>query len=82
MKSILKKHIENEMDFYLGVIIANIHERYTYYALSQNIFTSQQISSTAPLVAISIFIMIPILKEEIKENSDYKFHFIQSMGLF
>ena len=41
----LKPHIDNEMDFYLGVVIATIFEKYTIYAVMTN-FTQQQILST------------------------------------
>ena len=63
----LKNHIENEMDFYLGVVIATILERYMVYAQNKG-FTKEQIISTSPFVAINIFNMIPTLKEEIKSK--------------
>lgn len=64
----LKEHIDNEMDFYLGIVIATIFEKYTVYAAMAGEFTKQEISSTGPLVAYSIFNMIPTLKEKIKEQ--------------
>lgn len=63
----LKDYIDNEMDFYLGVVIATILERYMVYAQNKG-FTKQQIISTNPFAAISIFNMIPTLKEEIKSK--------------
>ena len=53
----LKDHIDHEMDFYLGVVIATILERYMVYAQNKG-FTKQQIISTSPFAAISIFNMI------------------------
>ena len=63
----LKAHIDNEMDFYLGVVIATIFEKYGVYALMEG-FTKQQIMSSSPLAANSIFQMVPTLNESIKEQ--------------
>ena len=63
----LKSHIDNEMDFYLGVVMATIFEKYMVYAVMEG-FTKELIISTSPLAANSIFLMIPILKENIKEQ--------------
>jgi hypothetical protein len=57
----------DEMDFYLGVVIATILERYMVYTQNKG-FTKQQIISTSPFAVISIFNMIPTLKEEIKSK--------------
>ena len=48
-------------------MIATIYKRYMIYALNKG-FTKQQITSISPLATISIFCMIPKLKEEIKER--------------
>ena len=59
------------MDFYLGVVMATIFEKYGFYAIMEG-FTKEQINSTSPLAANSpltansIFQMIPTLKEKIK----------------
>ncbi|MGI0050754.1 MAG: hypothetical protein ACRD8K_03360 [Nitrososphaeraceae archaeon] len=55
------------MDFYLGVVMATIFEKYGFYAIMEG-FTKEQINSTSPLAANSIFQMIPALKEKIKEH--------------
>ena len=53
------------MDFYLGVAIATIFEKYAVYGTMAG-FTKQQIMSPGPLIAYNIFQMIPTLKEKIK----------------
>ena len=63
----LKAHIDNEIDFYLGVVMATIFEKYTVYAVMDG-FTQEQIMSASPKTANSIFQMIPTLKENIKEQ--------------
>jgi hypothetical protein len=63
----LKDCVDNEMDFYLGALIATILERYMLNASIKG-FTKQQIYATSPLAALNIFNMIPTLKEEIKLN--------------
>ena len=64
----LKQHIHNEMDFYLGVLIATIFEKYTVYAAMTGEFTKQEIMSTSPHTANKIFQLIPTLKEKIKDQ--------------
>ena len=63
----LKAHIDNEMDFYLGFVMATIFEKYTVYAVMEG-FTKEQIISTSPHAAKYIFQPIPTLKENIKEQ--------------
>ena len=63
----VKEYVDNEMDFYLGVVMATIFEKYGFYAVMEG-FTEQQIRSTSYLVAFSIFQLIPRLKENIKEQ--------------
>ena len=48
------------MDFYLGVVIATIFEKYAFYVAMEG-KSKQQISRTSPLAAYSIFHMIPTL---------------------
>ena len=50
----LKSQIDNEMDFYLGCVIANIFERYMVYARDAG-FTEQQILSPTPFIIYNIF---------------------------
>lgn len=47
---------------------ATIFEKYGFYAIMER-FTKEQINSTSPLAANSIFQMIPPLKEKIKEHA-------------
>jgi hypothetical protein len=63
----LKDYIDNEMDFYLGAVIATVFEKYQYKAERKG-FTQQQILSTSPLVVISIFYNISEFKKEIKSK--------------
>ena len=63
----LKDHTYYEMDFYLGVVIVTILERCMVYGQNKG-FTKQQIISTSPFAAISIFNMIPTIGEEIKSK--------------
>ena len=49
-ESDLKAHIDNEMDFYLGVVMATIFEKYGVYALMEG-FTKEQIISSSPHTA-------------------------------
>ncbi len=63
----LKAHMNNEMDFYLGVVMATILEKYTVYAVMEG-NTEQHIRSTSSLVAFNIFQLIPRLKENIKDQ--------------
>jgi hypothetical protein len=63
----LKAHIDNEMDFYLGCVIATIFEKYMVYATNAG-FPQEQIISTSLLAANNIFQMIPMLKEKIKNQ--------------
>jgi hypothetical protein len=51
----LKVHIDNEMDFYLGVVMATIFEKYMVYAVMEGGFTKGLIISTSPDAANSIF---------------------------
>jgi hypothetical protein len=55
------------MDFYLGVVMAIIFEKYGIYAVMEG-FTKEQILSTNPLAANSIFQLISRLKEKFKEQ--------------
>jgi hypothetical protein len=64
----LKSHIDNKIDFYIGIVIATIFEKYAVYAAMTGKFTKQQIMSPNPLIAYNIFQMIPTLKEKIKEQ--------------
>jgi hypothetical protein len=61
----LKVYVDNEMDFYLGVVMATIFEKYTVYAVMEG-FTKEQIMSVSHLRIKNIFQMIPTLKEKIK----------------
>jgi len=63
----VKVYVDNELDFYLGVVMATVFEKYGFYAIMEG-FTKEQIISTSPLAANSIFQMVPILKENIKEQ--------------
>jgi len=64
----LKEHIHNEMDFYLGILIATIFEKYTVYAAMTGEFSKQEIMNTSPHVANHIFQLIPMLKDKIKDH--------------
>ena len=63
----LKVYVDNEMDFYLGVVMATIFEKYMVYAVMEG-FTKEQILSVSHLRVNDIFQMIPTLKEKIKEQ--------------
>jgi hypothetical protein len=63
----LKSHIDNEMDFYLGFVMATIFEKYTVYAVMEG-FTKELIISSSPHTAKYIFQLIPTLKDKIKEQ--------------
>ena len=63
----LKEHIDNEMDFYLGVVMATIFEKYAIYATMVGV-TKEQIISSSPHAANHMFQLIPTLKENIKEQ--------------
>ena len=64
----LKDHVDNEMDFYLGVTIATIQERYMCKVLDKRKFTKEDVISAIPYATTSIFTMIPDLKKEIKSK--------------
>jgi len=64
----LKKYVDNEMDFYLGVVMATIQERYMCKVLNEKKFTVQDVYSTMPYTIITTYSMIPKLKEEIKKQ--------------
>lgn len=63
----IKDHIDNEMDFYLGVVITTIFVRYMYKVLKYR-FTEEQIKSVSKSAVAIIFDMIPKLKKEIKSR--------------
>ena len=63
----LKLYVDNEMDFYLGVVMATIFEKYTVYAVMEG-FTKEQILSVSHLRVNYIFQITPTLKEKIKEQ--------------
>jgi hypothetical protein len=63
----VKVHVDNEMDFYLGAVMATIFEKFECYAKMEG-FTKQQIDNVSVLTANDIFQMIPTLKEKIKEQ--------------
>ena len=62
----VKVYVDNEMDFYLGVVMVTIFEKYGVYAIMDG-FRKQQIISSSPYVANHIFQLIPTLKDQIKE---------------
>jgi hypothetical protein len=66
----LKKYVDNEMDFYLGVTLATIIERYDYKVIGKNNnkFTLQEATFARPDMITSVYDKIPILKEEIKSK--------------
>jgi hypothetical protein len=49
-------------------VIATICEKYKVYAAMEGGFSKEQIISTSPLTTNSIFQMIPMLKEKIKDQ--------------
>ena len=55
------------MDFYLGVVIATIFEKYMIYATMAG-FTRERIMSVSHITAYDLFQMIPRLKEQIKDQ--------------
>ena len=59
------------MDFYLGVVMATIIEKYGFYAVMEG-FTEQQIRSKVYLLESSIFQLIPRLKRILKNKLDYR----------
>ena len=63
----LKKHIENEMDFYLGVVMAVAQERWVYKAAKKGL-SQQQIISVIPFVVVSLYTKIPKFKTEINRR--------------
>jgi hypothetical protein len=65
----LKKYVDNEMDFYLGVTMATIIERYDYKVIGKNNkFTLKEATFARPDMITSVYDKIPILKEEIKSK--------------
>ena len=48
--------------------MVTIFEKYTVYAVMEDGFTQEQITSTSPDAANNIFQMIPTLKENVKEQ--------------
>ena len=63
----VKVYVDNEMDFYLGVVIATIFEKYMVYATMAG-FTKERIMSVSHITAYDLFQMIPTLKEKIKDQ--------------
>lgn len=63
----LKVYVDNEMNFYYGVVMATIFEKYTVYVVMEG-FTKEQIMSVSHLRVNDIFQKIPTLKEKIKEQ--------------
>jgi hypothetical protein len=59
----VKAHIDNEMDFYLGAVMATILEKYTVYAVMEGGFTKEQIISSSPHAAKYISIDTNIKRE-------------------
>ena len=65
----LKKYVDNEIDFYLGITMATIIERYDYKVIRKNNkFTLQEATFARPDMITSVYDKIPILKEEIKSK--------------